>query len=115
VIEVRYRLIPLVLLSITLLLSGGLGVALAMPDDPGDGLQNGDLDRDRDRDQDRTKDQDGDCPAPSDGEDGGDPNQGDGKRNRFGPLEGQDPKLAMHHWALEWQYLYQYRWDPKPP
>ncbi len=88
---------------------GGLGLANATPDIPGDGLQNGDLDRDRDRDR------DDDCPAPSDGEDGGDPNQGDGKRNQYGPLDGQNPKMAMHHWALEWQNRYQYRWDPEPP
>ncbi len=85
---------------------GGLGYATAKPEIPGDGLQNGDLDRDRDRDR------DGDCPSPSDGEDGGDPNQGDGKRNCYGPIEGLIPKMAMYHWALEWNH--QYRWDPAP-
>ncbi|PWI47648.1 hypothetical protein CEE45_10805 [Candidatus Heimdallarchaeota archaeon B3_Heim] len=123
-IKIKKILLPLAFLSIILLLSGGLGFASATPDVPGDGLENGDLDRDRDRD--RYRDQDHDCtcdgsgececycPCPSDGGDGGDSNPGDGKRNCYGPPESHVPKMAKIHWELEWQYRYQYRWDPAP-
>ena len=102
-IPIKKKLVPIVLFSIFLLLSGSLSLVSGTLDLDGNGLENGDLDRDRDRDR------DGDCDRDEEGNDG---TPREGKRNCYGPSEEQELKMGMFHWSLQWQK--QYRWNPTP-
>ncbi len=115
-IFIKKKNFPLVILSIALLLSGGLIFATTASN----GNENGDCDRDRDRDGDCECDCSCDgcgdcecyCHGPPDGEGGAGPGPSYCNGNCYGPIGNEDPKLGMFRWQLEWQY--QWRWNPKP-
>ena len=102
-IFMKTKIIPLTLISILLFLTGGLSLVAATADLDGNGLENGDLDRDRDRDR------DGDCDRDEEGNDG---TPCDGKMNRYGPQEDDEPEMVKFRKHLMWQY--QNRWNPTP-